>query len=161
MHCNLILLPALEANNAGSRSVSFLIFKLRFVSHCSSRVLKSFGQWPVRRELPIDFALPPRSQVALGNALAEAVLLPIFGSVMNWREIKFREEQETFPSATWERGIAKQNYPSSTSHAGNGSGSAAHASSGRAYSSSVRRHASSWRRIVVESGCASPMRTNS
>jgi hypothetical protein len=48
--------------------------------------------------------LQPRSQVALGNALAEAISLPILTrlSQADWREMEFREEQEAFPSATWE-----------------------------------------------------------
>ncbi len=69
----------------------------------SRRGEKSVGGF-TRRCNDRNVLTAPRSQVALGNALAEAVSLPIPRRETSWHEMKFRGDQETFPSTTWERG---------------------------------------------------------
>jgi hypothetical protein len=56
----------------------------------------------------ITFGLP-RSQISFGNALAEAISLPIPASLVRiyQREMEFREEQEAFPNEIWERGAGR------------------------------------------------------
>jgi hypothetical protein len=48
----------------------------------------------------------PRSQTRFGNALAEALPLPILGCKDKCAKWNFRGKQGAFPSGTWERGGA-------------------------------------------------------
>ncbi len=54
-----------------------------------------------------SFPRLPRSQVALGNALAEAIslLIPTSRCPIGWARNKISRAQETFPNETWERGM--------------------------------------------------------